>query len=357
MTEFLQRDRANLTPFGLTLYCHGLVTLKDKAKLQTVVRDLWGFLRTDESKRKVWLETPGDQRKNRWYGNHMATQAAFLQLLVRIDPNHPLLPKVARYLVSRRANGTYWNSTYDTACCVEALSDFLSVQEAPEPTETSAQIWISGRLRNTVKISAKDRFRSLEAWKLEGRTVPTGNVLVQVRKKGTGSVCFSGLLKTFSPEDALPPSGDLVTISRSYYVLDPVGETDGSPSRFTRYKRRPFTESTNLVRGNLIEVELTVESKATLDKMVVSDFRPAGFTPVNIREGYTENDLGAFVEHRNDRTIYFTPRLSEGSRYTVSYRMRADSSGSFTALPATVSGIFSPDVKANSGIIRVQVLE
>ena len=369
MTEFLYRDRKNLTPYGLALYCHALAGLKDKDRLSGTIRSLWASLRTDEGKTEVWLETPKvpevpktpnpdlDQRANRWYGNHMATQAAFLRLLVRIDPGNELLPKVARYIITHRANGTYWNSTYDTALCTEALAEYIGKVKGPEPADTKAQIWISGKLRTTATIPAKDRFEPHDVWTLEGRTVPNDRLGLKVIRTDGGPVCFSGILKTFTPRDALKPSGEAVKIERTYYVLEPIGGNEGQTSRIRRYQRRPFSATTNLVVGSLIEVELAVESRFTLDKMVLTDYRPAGFKPVEVREGYTKNDLEAYVEYRDDSTVFFAPRLSEGSRYVVTYRMEARTAGTFTALPATLTSLHAPNIKANSDAVRVQVLK
>ena len=133
MAAFLHRDRERLTSFGLALYCHGLVSLRDKARLEAAVPSLWARLRTDKEQKSVWLAAPEERGRNRWYGNHMATQACFLRLLVRIDPGHKLVPKLVHYIMSHRAHGTYWNSTYDTALCVESAGGDPPQDERSRP--------------------------------------------------------------------------------------------------------------------------------------------------------------------------------------------------------------------------------
>ncbi len=368
MAEFLSRDVARppedrrLTPLGITLYCEALLRRRDGARLSPAIRTLWSCLRTDEAKEQVWVVTPAedDSRRNGWSGNHMACQAAFLRLLARLDPDNELLPKVVRYIMNRRTNGTHWDSPFDTAWCVESLAEYLYRREGAEPASVSVDVSVKDRVtsvvRNSVTISAEHRFRTAEPVFLRGRKFRPGEISLQVTKRGTGPVYFGAVLKTNPAENSIAPSGKTVTIERTYYRLEPIGDAT-TARRFARYRRRPFSEVANLVPGDLIEVELNVRSEARLDKMIIADHRPAGFEPVGLREGYSGNALGAFVENLEDRTVFFTPRLTEGSRYTVSYRMQARTEGSFTAMPATVSGPFAPGIRANTSEIRVQVVE
>lgn len=357
MAAFLERDHESLTSFGLSLYCEGLVHRKDRTRLADAIRTLWSRLRTDDSKELVWLDTPSDERRNDWFGNHVATQAALLRMLVRVDPENQLIPKVVHYILTRRANGTHWNSPFETAWCVESLAEACLKRKAPEPAEVTVAVLVNGVLRETVAIPAAKRFNAREAVSLDGRRVPSGQVSLQFRKEGVGPAYFSTLLTTFPEEGATAPAGDPVKIERVYYKLEPLGEAQEKPTRSTRYQRRPFSDVTNLIRGDLVEVVLTLESKTKLDRIIVTDYRPAGFKPFGEREGYTENDLEAYVEHFDDRSVFFAPHLTAGSRYTVSYRMQAQMDGTFTALPATVTGLYTPEIKANTEEIRVQVLE
>ena len=99
-------------------------------------------------------------------------------------------------------------------------------------------------------------------------------------------------------------------------------------------------------------MELVIDSDVTADKVVVTDRRPAGFVPLGVREGFAGNDLDAYVEVLDDRTVYFVPLLADGSRYVVTYRMKATTEGAFTALPATVTAVQAPEIKAESDAVR-----
>ena len=73
--------------------------------------------------------------------------------------------------------------------------------------------------------------------------------------------------------------------------------------------------------------------------------KPAGFEPVEVRSGYTGNDLGAYVEFRDNRVVFFARTLARG-KHSVSYRMRAEIPGKFSALPTRAQAMYAPELKA-----------
>jgi alpha-2-macroglobulin len=84
------------------------------------------------------------------------------------------------------------------------------------------------------------------------------------------------------------------------------------------------------------------------------DQKAAGFEPVELRSGYTGNSLGAYVEMRDNRATFFLRRLARGKN-SVQYRLRAETPGQFSALPAAASAMYAPELKANSQEIRLRI--
>ena len=84
--------------------------------------------------------------------------------------------------------------------------------------------------------------------------------------------------------------------------------------------------------------------------------KPAGFEPVELQSGYTRNALGAYVEFRDNRVVFFTRTLARG-KHSVAYRMRAEIPGKFSALPARGEAMYAPELKANSNEIKLQVVD
>ncbi|KAJ3046708.1 hypothetical protein HK102_013105, partial [Quaeritorhiza haematococci] len=84
------------------------------------------------------------------------------------------------------------------------------------------------------------------------------------------------------------------------------------------------------------------------------DFKAAGFEPVEVRSGYNGNDMGAYVEYRDERVAFLVPRLSRG-KHSVAYRLRAEIPGKFHALPARGEAMYAPELKGNSDEVRLEV--
>jgi len=109
-----------------------------------------------------------------------------------------------------------------------------------------------------------------------------------------------------------------------------------------------------LKSGELVEVELEIDSKNDYEYLVFEDFKAAGFEPVEVRSGYTGNELNAYVEFRDERVVFFVRTLARG-KHSVTYRMRAEIPGVFSALPARASAMYAPELKANSDEIKLGI--
>ena len=95
-----------------------------------------------------------------------------------------------------------------------------------------------------------------------------------------------------------------------------------------KYERQELPNLATLKSGDLVEIELEIDSKNDYEYLVFEDMKPAGFEPVDLRSGYTGNDLGAYVEFRDNRVVFFARTLARG-KHSVSYRMRAETPGQF----------------------------
>jgi hypothetical protein len=82
--------------------------------------------------------------------------------------------------------------------------------------------------------------------------------------------------------------------------------------------------------------------------------KPAGFEPVEVRSGYNGNDMGAYVEFRDQKVNFFVRVLARG-KHSISYRMRAEIPGKFSALPTRAYAMYAPELRANSDEIKMKV--
>ena len=66
--------------------------------------------------------------------------------------------------------------------------------------------------------------------------------------------------------------------------------------------------------------------------------------------------MGAYMELRDDRVCFFVRALARG-KHSVTYRLRAEIPGKFSALPARASAMYAPELKGNSDEIKLQIVD
>jgi hypothetical protein len=103
-----------------------------------------------------------------------------------------------------------------------------------------------------------------------------------------------------------------------------------------------------------VEVELEIESKNDYEYLVFEDFKAAGYEPVSVRSGYTGNEMGAYVEYRDRKVCFFVHRLARG-RHSLSYQLRAETPGKYSALPTRAYAMYAPELRANSDEIKLVI--
>ena len=126
--------------------------------------------------------------------------------------------------------------------------------------------------------------------------------------------------------------------------------------RVEKYDRTELANLATVKSGDLVEIELEIESKNDYEYLIFEDMKPAGFEPLEVRSGYNGNEMGAYVEFRDERVVFFCRALARG-RHSVSYRMRGEIPGQFSALPTIGSAMYAPELKANSDEIKLKVVD
>ncbi|MEN6405481.1 MAG: MG2 domain-containing protein, partial [Thermoguttaceae bacterium] len=362
MLEFLYRDRSNLAVYGLAMFGVALERQGDRDKLAMVLRNIGQFVEQDDENQTAWLRTPQDAWWC-WYGSSLEADAYYLKLLARTDPKGELARRLVKYLLNNRKNATYWTSTRDTSLCIEAMAEFVRASGETRPSMT-VEVRYDGKLQKTVEITEKNLFDFDNRFSLTGDSLTTGRHTVELRKQGDGPLYCNGYLTNFTLEEFIRKAGLEIKVDRKYYKLvkaDKTVEVAGArgqsiDQKVEKYERRPLPSGSEVRSGDLIEIELVIDSKNDYEYLVFEDMKPAGFEPVDVRSGYTGNDLGAYVEFRDNRVAFFVERLTRG-QHSVSYRMRAEIPGRFSALPTRASAMYAPELKGNSDEMKVEVEE
>jgi len=362
MLEFLYRDRVKLPVYTLAMYGIALEKQGEKEKLAMIMRNIGQYLVLDDENQTAWLNLPGGYWWY-WYGSEYEAHAYYLKLLSKTDAKGETAPRLVKYLLNNRKHATYWNSTRDTALCVEAMADFLRASGEDRP-EMTVEVWYDGKQQKAVEITPQNLFSFDNKFVLTGAKVTEGKHEVELKKKGKGPLYFNGYLTNFTLEDFITKAGLEIKVNRKYYKLVRVDKTikaAGSrgqvvDQKVEKYDRQEIENLQTLKSGDLVEIELVIESKNDYEYLVFEDMKPAGFEPVDLRSGYNGNALGAYMEFRDNRVVFFCRTVARG-KHSVSYRMRAEIPGKFSALPTKAWAMYAPELKGNSDEIKLKVTD
>jgi hypothetical protein len=363
MREFLYRDRNNLAVYGKAMFGIALHKQNHAEQRDMLVKNVEQFLVQDAENESAYLKLPGDNAWWYWYGSEYEAQAYYLKLLAAVDPKGEKAPRLVKYLLNNRKHATYWNSTRDTALCVEAFADYLKASGEDKP-ELTLEVVLDGKKRKEVDINASNLFTFDNAFVLSGHDVTAGEHKLEFRKKGKGSIYFNSYVTNFTLEDYIPKAGLEIKVERKFYKLKRVDKTEkvegalgqAVDQKVEKYAREGLKDLAELKSGDLVEVELEIESKNDYEYIIFEDMKAAGFEPVEVRSGYNGNAMGAYVEFRDERVCFFVPWLARG-KHSVAYRLRAEIPGKFSALPARASAMYAPELRANSDEIKLRIAD
>ncbi|TWT29969.1 alpha-2-macroglobulin family protein [Blastopirellula retiformator] len=363
MRDFLYRDRTSLSVYAKAMYALGLHKMQDADKLAMLERNLQQYLVTDLENETAYLKMPEDNYWWNWYGDPIEANAYYLKLLTKTDPNGKTAPRMVKYLLNNRKHATYWKSTRDTSLCIEVMADYLRATGELKP-EMTVEIWVDGQKKETTEFTKENLFTVDNTFELVGKNVTGGDHKIEIRRQGEGAVYFNAYLTNFTLEDFITKAGLEVKVQRRFYKLVPeekevkVAGDRGQAidQKVEKYRREPLETGAQLVSGDLVEIELVLESKNDYEYVMFEDQKAAGFEAVDLRSGYDGNSLGAYKELRDDRVTFFVRQLPRG-RHSLTYKLRAEIPGKFSALPAIAEAMYAPELVGNSDEMKISIVD
>lgn len=364
MGDYLFRDRLKLSLYGQALA--GLAFDKQQAveRRDQVIRNIDQFMKYDEENQSAFIDLPNQTYWWFWYGNSIEANAFYLKLLSRVNPQDPKAAGLVKYLLNNRRHATYWSSTRDTAYCIEALAEFMERSGETDPNMT-VEILIDGVVKQAVEITPQVLFQFNNAFVLSGSELTDGKHTVEIRRQGKGNVYANAYLTNFTLEDDIAAAGLEIKVERQFYRLEQIKDAKenvaGSRGQVVgqaveKYKRVPLKNWDEVKSGDLIEIELEIDSKNDYEYVVFEDMKVAGTEPVDLRSGYLTGAFRAYVEFRDERVAFFTRQLGQG-KHSVSYRVRAEIPGRFSALPTKAWAMYAPELRANSSEMKLTIEE
>jgi uncharacterized protein YfaS (alpha-2-macroglobulin family) len=348
--EKVFNERGNLQPYGRALLALTLKQRKDK-RANDVAAEIERTASADdssahwESHRKAMLDFAES--------NDTEATALSLKALARIKPDSSLLPRVARWLVSNRRNGYYWESTKDTAFAIFGLIDYLKVSHELSP-DYDLEIYLNGENVFTQHVSSTG---ASQTFTLNRKTTDvSGTNEIRLVKRGKGIVYFSSSLDYFTGEEDVAARGSAdLNLTREYLRLKVVEDNDK-----LKWKTEPLIGEIH--SGDILVVRLKLNG-AKARHLMIEDPIPAGAEQVesvgNLNldhtSGHDWSDWYSSREFRDNRTVFFMDYFDGDT--TLQYAMRVQVPGQFRVAPARAELMYKSTTQSNTSSARLAFLE
>jgi hypothetical protein len=290
------------------------------------------------------------KESNRWDWNRRIATALGLRAVLAVDRSDPRIGPIVRWLMLHRRDSFWW-STRDTSWVLAALADYLAGERASNLTG-DVRVLLNGRLVQTYRLTPDQFGKPDFVLRLGGSTLrPGGNTVTIERGEGTSRVFYSAVLRQTIAMDNIPALSTAgMSVAREYLRVLPkkVGQDTWTLQ----------TEPTRgqLRQGDQILVRLTVKAPRDVAYVVLEDPFPAGLEPTD--RGTADVDewryWWTYTDVRDDRIAFFARTLPAGE-HVFEYYVRAQSPGTFAAMPAIVQGMYNPETHGETASSRVVV--
>jgi len=339
-TNFIYDHRTSLSLYGEAYLAQAMYMLdKNDPRINSLMSDLVNASVMSSS--GVHWQEKGTADYWNW-NTDTRTTAIVLNAFTQIDPNNPLTANSVRWLVAAR-QGKSWYSTQETSWALIALTNWLTVSKEFE-TNYSYAVGLNGNsiYRGTANKDNLTQPVNLQI-QLKDLLKDTANYLVLTRGDGNGNLYYTAYLSANLAAASLPPLDQGVSLSRQYFTLD--------------NSKTPITQ---IQRGQLVKVRLTVVVPDDLHYIVINDPLPAGLEAIDasiatdtaVPAKYTMQDYDqrgygwwyfTHTELRDEKVVLSADFLPAGT-YVYTYLARASTTGTFSVIPPTASEFYFPDV-------------
>ncbi|MFN8608441.1 MAG: alpha-2-macroglobulin family protein [Vulcanimicrobiota bacterium] len=265
--------------------------------------------------------------------------ALILESLVRVKPDHPLIPKLVRGLLDHRRQGR-WENTQENCWVLLAMDAYFQKYEK-SPPDFIARYWLGDQWAGQQTFSGRER--QPKQVRLPVADLPDQGELVMT-KQGPGRLYYRlGLDWTpLQPEAAALDHG--FALERTYQALED-----------NRDVSRDGRGVWHIKAGSLVRVNLSMQTPARRYQVALVDPLPAGLEavnpelagspptpPGNRQDGWWSSYWFDHQNLRDERVEAFTSLLREGV-YRYSYLARATTLGEFVDPPTRAEEMYHPE--------------
>lgn len=275
------------------------------------------------------------------------TTAIVLNAMVRVNPDHPLIPNVTRYLLTSRKDG-HWDTTQSTAFALLAFDEYLrATGELQASFEAGINVngerVLNWRVGKDAVLQRQEVRLALDELK-RGEENP-----VQIGLSGNGRLYYDLLLSYLFTGDRIEPAEEGIGVQRSVRPVGKkesltsetlkVGETYAITLTLSVPQERHYVAVESPIPAGMEIIDLSLE---TSQQQLLSGADDAG---TSWSRDYWERGLWAFGhrEVRDDRYFLFAETLPAGV-YQYTYLARATTPGTFRRRPTRAFEMYFPEV-------------
>jgi uncharacterized protein YfaS (alpha-2-macroglobulin family) len=332
----LYQQRAGLPTWGQAFLLRAMIAAKADAKQ---IADLEGVMVKSLVQKGDALVAP-DDHDHYYMSSDARSTAMALSALIELSAKNANIGKLVGGLDALRRPDGRWYTTEDNMWSLIALADYVRTATAGNTTVTVAA---GGTTLGQPKVSG--------AGVAVTRTKLSALGATTIDLAATGDTHYAVRVVEARRDDGVALSKGF-SVTRTY--LDDAG--------------KPLT---SIKTGDLVTVKLTITAAQPQRWVAMVDPLPAGLEVVNPRLASsvdTSRDPSAGVDHvdpwsgvdwvhqemHDDHVEWFADEMPDGT-FTLAYKARAATAGTFTALPARIEAMYDPDVMGRTGSSKVTI--
>lgn len=317
-------------------------------KIDTLVREITA--QGKETPRGIHFEE--EENLYSMFDTNTRTTAIVLQMLSRVDSEHPYIPKILRHLLMEKNDGRF-ASTQETAVSLIAMIEYIVNSKELEAAYNGI-VTVNGEEKlnksfTTSNISERDVITiALKELQPDNRDNE-----ITFTRNGSGKMYADMNLKYYLPAEEIEPRDEGLLVTQEYFA---VGD---------RETANPLKQ---VKLGETLRGKITIVAPNDMYYVMVEDFLPAGLEGVDfslktsqmsLQDSLYEKrdyydwwyfDSSWYFNHkevRDDRMMYFADFLPAGV-YELNYFVRATTPGEFRDKPALAQELYFPEVFGRS---------
>ena len=295
------------------------------------------------------LHWEADRDTYDWWGDDISNSGLALDALLATRPDDRRTAEIAQWLVLHRT-GPWWRSTRVSAPVAAALANFAGAHASEMKTEGRLRAeWNGARVIDSA-IGAAEVFGGPLRAMVEGAPLRAGDNRLVISTDAGVTAYWAWNARALVPSPGPVQKPATLAMTREYLRAERTTDRRGRPRWLTT-----ALAPTDAVRiGEAILVRLTLRATRSLRHLMIEDPRLAGCEIDQLLPDGAEWPYGTHAEGRDDRAVFFLENIAEGET-TIEYLIRPEIGGRFTALPATASGMYDPDLFTRSGEAQLSV--